>query len=260
MLEAHEVGYRIGDNPLLTAVTERFAPGTLSVVVGANGAGKSTFVRVLCRQLEPSTGSVSYDGRRLDTWSDAELARVRGVLSQNLEVAFPLKAWEIVLMGRYPHFTGTPTAADERACEEAMRFFDVWDWADRDYLTLSGGERQRVHFARVLSQIWYPGAGASRFLILDEPLTFLDIRYQFAFMHKLRELLTAGDLVVLGVVHDLNLAARFADRVLMLHGGRLLASGAPDDVLTPELIAQGFGVKATVLRTGDGSRTQLLFE
>jgi iron complex transport system ATP-binding protein len=260
MLEARDLGFRIGNTTLLAGVTERFAPGTLSVVVGANGAGKSTLVRVLCRQLEPSTGSASYDGRPLNAWSDADLARVRGVLSQNLEVAFPLRAWEIVLMGRYPHFTGTPTSTDERACEEAMRFFDVWDWADRDYLTLSGGERQRVHFARVLSQIWYPVPGASRFLILDEPLTFLDIRYQFAFMHKLRELLAPGDLVVLGVVHDLNLAARFADKVVMLHSGEVLASGPPAEVLTPERIATGFGVKATVIQAAEGGRTQLLFE
>lgn len=258
MLEARDVGYRVGDKSLLEAVSARFAPGTLSVVVGANGAGKSTFVRILCRQLDHATGTVTYDGRRVEQWTDGALARVRGVLSQSLEVAFPLHAWEVVLMGRYPHFTGTPTVADERACEEAMRFFDVWGWADRDYLTLSGGERQRVQFARVLAQIWYPQPGASRFLLLDEPLTFLDIRHQFAFMHKLRELLSWGDLVAVGVVHDLNLAARFADRVLMLKDGRLIASGAPGEVLTPGRIAEGFDVSARVVNVGD--RTQLVFE
>jgi iron complex transport system ATP-binding protein len=258
MLEAREVGFVVGGRPLVDRVSAQFAPGTLSLIVGANGAGKSTFIRILCRQIESATGAVVYDGRPVEAWSDASLARVRGVLSQNLEVAFPLRAWEVVLMGRYPHFTGTPTAADEQACEEAMRYFDVWDWAERDYLTLSGGERQRVQFARVLAQIWHPRPGASRFLLLDEPLTFLDIRYQFAFMRKLRELLKAGDLVVVGVVHDLNLAARFADRVLILKDGRLLASGTPDETLTSPLIADAFGVSATAVRMGD--HTQLLFE
>jgi iron complex transport system ATP-binding protein len=260
MLEGRDITYTVGGRDLVSGVSATFDRGSLGVIVGANGAGKSTLVRVFCRQLDPTAGTVSYDGRSLGDWSDAELARVRGVLSQNVEVAFPLRAWEIVLMGRYPHFTGTPTPVDERACEEAMRFFDVWDWAERDYLTLSGGERQRVHFARVLAQIWYPREEGSRFLVLDEPLTFLDIHYQFAFMHKLRELLTAGDLAVVGVLHDLNLAARFADKVVMLHEGRVLASGPPDQVLTPELIATGFGVKATVLRLADGTRTQLIFE
>ena len=258
MIEAREVGFVVNGRALVEGVSAQFAPGTLSLIVGANGAGKSTFIRILCRQIEAATGTVLYDGRPVGAWSDTELARVRGVLSQNLEVAFPLRAWEVVLMGRYPHFTGTPAAVDEQACEEAMRYFDVWDWADRDYLTLSGGERQRVQFARVLAQIWCPRPGASRFLLLDEPLTFLDIRYQFAFMRKLRELLAGGDLVVVGVVHDLNLAARFADRVLVLKEGRLLASGTPDDALTTPLIAEAFGVHATTVQIGD--RRQLLFE
>ena len=258
MIEARNVGVVAGGRPLVDGVSARFAPGALSLIVGANGAGKSSLIRILCRQLDGATGAVLYDGRPLEAWSEAELARVRGVLSQNLEVAFPLRAWEVVLMGRYPHFTGTPIAADMKACEEAMRYFDVANWADRDYLTLSGGERQRVQFARVLAQIWYPRPGASRFLLLDEPLTFLDIRYQFAFMRKLRELLAAGDLVAVGVVHDLNLAARFADTVLVLKEGRLIASGSPDDALTPPLIAEAFGVSASVVRIA--GRTQLVFE
>ena len=258
MLEARDVGYQVEGRPLVSGISAKFLPGSLTVVVGANGAGKSTFIRILCRQYETATGTVLYDGRPLHQWADGDLARVRGVLSQSLEVAFPLRAWEVVLMGRYPHFSGSPTETDRRACEEAMRFFDVWSWADRDYLTLSGGERQRVQFARVLAQIWYPTPGASRFLLLDEPLTFLDIRYQFAFMRKLRELLAAGDLVAVGVVHDLNVAARFADAVLALKDGRLLASGRPAEVLTPDLIAEGFGVTAMVVNAGD--HTQLVFE
>jgi iron complex transport system ATP-binding protein len=182
-----------------------------------------------------------------------ELARVRAVLSQSVELSFPLRVSEVVMMGRYPHFTGKPGPADERACEEVMRFFDVAEMANRDYLTLSGGEKQRVHFARVLAQVWSPMPGKSRYLFLDEPLTFLDIYYQFEFMGKLRELLKAGDLVIVGVVHDLDLAARFGDSILLLHQGRVLACGPRSEVLTRENIKTAFRLDPTILRDGDKS-------
>src|SRR6185295_15517836 len=136
-----------------------------------------------------------------------------------IEIAFPLKVWEVVMMGRYPHFTTQPGSRDEQAVEEAMRYFEVWPMAERDYITLSGGEKQRVNFARVLSQVWYPQPGQMRYLLLDEPLTFLDVNYQYQFMHKLQALTEKNDLVIVGVVHDLNLAIRFADTVLLLNEG-----------------------------------------
>ncbi len=125
--------------------------------------------------------------------------------------------------------------------------------ADRDYLTLSGGEKQRVHFARVLAQIWHPARGKSRYLFLDEPLTFLDIYYQFEFMEKLQQLLKQGDLVMVAVVHDLNLAARFADQILLLHQGKVLACGSKDQVLTQENIRTAFRVEASLVRENDQS-------
>jgi iron complex transport system ATP-binding protein len=258
VLTAHDVTYTVDGRRLLDGVSVAFAPGALSVVVGPNGAGKSTLVRVLCRELAPAAGEVRYGGRPLAAWSDAELARVRAVLSQNVELAFPLRVWEVVLMGRYPHFAGRPTARDEAACEGAMRYFDVWDWADRSYLTLSGGERQRVQFARVMAQIWEPAPGSQRYLVLDEPLTFLDIRYQFEFLHRVRALADAGDLVVVGVVHDLNLAARFADQLVLLAGGRVLDAGAPGEVLTPDRVEQAFGIRPVAHQVG--GRLHLLFD
>lgn len=259
MLTGQHLSYRVGEHRLLDKVSVSFSPEQLSLIVGANGAGKSTLVRALCGMLPGLEGEVRYGGRALSDWSTVQLARVRAVLSQGIELAFPLRTWEVVMMGRYPHFTGGPEARDERACEEAMRFFDVWDWADRDYLTLSGGERQRVHFARVLSQVWYPTPGALRYLVLDEPLTFLDIRYQYDFMHRVRELMAAGDLVVVGIVHDLNLAARFADHLVMMRKGQVLAAAAPQDVLQPALVQEAFGILPEVRHDGGDGRMHLVF-
>ena len=133
-----------------------------------------------------------------------------------------------------------------KACTEAMRFFDVISLAERNYLTLSGGEKQRVHFARVLAQIWFTQNNETRYLLLDEPLTFLDIRYQIQFMQQLQTLLKSQNLVVVGVVHDLNLAARFADTLLLLHEGNMLATGTAREVLTPENIQKAFELKASL--------------
>jgi iron complex transport system ATP-binding protein len=246
MLTARGLTYAVGGRRLLDDVTVTFAAGAFTMIVGPNGAGKSTLLRALCRELVLQAGEVRYGDRPLAAWSDLELARRRAVLSQTVELDFPLRVWEVVSMGRYPHVTGRLTGRDEAATEAAMRYVDVWDWAERDYLTLSGGERQRVQFARVLAQIWEPTPGSERYLLLDEPLTFLDIRHQLEFLERIHTLLIGGDLVVVAVVHDLNLAARFADQVVMMQGGRVLSAGAPAEVLTPDGVERAFGVRPVV--------------
>ncbi len=234
MIQAKNISYKIGNKTILKDISVTFKSGKINLILGPNGAGKSTLVKVICNQLKPQEGTVFYEEKNIRETSVQVLAKVRAVLSQNTELAFPLKVKEVVMMGRYPHFSVNPTAKDEQAVKEAMQFFDVEQMADRDYLTLSGGEKQRVHFARVVSQIWYPLENSCRYLILDEPLTFLDVHYQFQFMHKLRELLKQQDLVIVGVVHDLNLAAKFADHLVLLNHGELLAAGTKMEVLSKE--------------------------
>ena len=180
------------------------------------------------------------------------------------------------MMGRYPHFGGRPGPSDEQVADEVMQQFDVTEFSNRDYQTLSGGERQRVNFARVLAQLWpsrtratednpasngelssrhadrgeLPAAtSATRYLFLDEPLTFLDIRHQIDFMKKIREFTDATDVVTVGVVHDLNLAARFADQIVLLSHSRVVAKGTSAEVLTTERIQEVFGVQPTVVQT-----------
>jgi heme transport system ATP-binding protein len=260
MLTARDITFKIGNKPLIADVSVSFAPGKLHLIIGPNGAGKSTLIKVLARLLRPQTGIVKYEGVDMREAREADLAKRRAVLSQAIEVAFPLTVREVVMMGRYPHFGGRPGPLDETIVDEVMSHFDVTEFSSRDYQTLSGGERQRVNFARVLAQLWRDGKehrsenGPStpttcRYLFLDEPLTFLDIRHQIDFMKKVRAFSNAPDVVTVGVVHDLNLAARFADQLVLLDQGRVAASGSASEVLTAERIAAVFGVTPTFIST-----------
>lgn len=269
MLEACNVTFRVGDKALISDVSVAFAPGKLHLLIGPNGAGKSTLIKVLARLLRPGAGRVEYEGEEISRASEAELAKRRAVLSQAVEVAFPLTVREVVMMGRYPHFGGRPGAVDEKVVEELMEFFDVTEFSGRNYQTLSGGERQRVNFARVLAQLWRVGSGtppdsppartACRYLFLDEPLTFLDIRHQLDFMKKVRGFADAPDVVTVGVVHDLNLAARFADQIVLLNQGRVVTNGPAAEVLTAERIRDVFGVESTFV-TAQQPGLHLIFD
>ncbi len=251
--------YAAGGHPILHGVSVEFAPGRLHLILGPNGAGKSTLVKVLARLLKAQPGVVRYGGQDVARASEQALAERRAVLSQAVEIAFPLSVQEVVTMGRYPHFTGQPTARDRAVVAEVMRYCDVGDLASRSYPTLSGGEKQRVNFARVLAQVWQPKESSGRYLFLDEPLTFLDVGHQIDLMRKLRDFGAAPDLVIVGVVHDLALAARFADQLVLLHGGAVLAAGTPEAVMTPENVRAAFGVEPVTAVTADGRR-HLVFE
>jgi iron complex transport system ATP-binding protein len=271
MLEASDITFRVGGRALISDVSVSFAPGRLHLIIGPNGAGKSTLIKVLARLLRPDTGRVEYEGADVHGASDSDLAKRRAVLSQAVEVAFPLSVREVVMMGRYPHFGVRPAPADERVADELMEFFDVTEFTERNYQTLSGGERQRVNFARVLAQLWRDDSAAPaasgpvttrppcRYLFLDEPLTFLDIRHQIEFMKKVRGFTDAPDVVTVGVVHDLNLAARFADQIVLLNDGRVVATGAAAEVLTAERIREVFGVEPTFVPVGQ-SGFHLVFD
>lgn len=239
---------QINSRKLLDGVSVVFEPGKMNLIIGPNGSGKSTLIKAASKQIAMSDGSVKYGQQEIDSLSYQQLAKFRAVLSQNTDVAFPLKVWEVVMLGRSPHFVSSPGSFDLHAVEEAMNYFDVSAMADRDYFTLSGGERQRVNFARVLAQVWFPHPGQMRYLLLDEPLTFLDVNYQYQFMHKLQKLAEKKDIVIVGVVHDLNLAARFGDQISLLNEGKILAHGSASEVLTKENIRKAFHIQPEIFQ------------
>lgn len=244
MLAARNVHVRIGRSALLTGVSLTIASGEVVAVVGPNGAGKSTLLKALCGDVTASQGEVTLNGRRLVAWQRRERARVVAVLPQESTLAFPFTVLEVVLMGRTPHDSdGQHDRAIARAALDAagMAAFE-----QRLYPTLSGGERQRVHVARVLAQVWEEPGDGPRYLLLDEPTANLDLAYQHHTLETFRQFAAKGA-GVLAVLHDLNLAAQFADRIVVLRDGHQLASGCPHAVLTPGIIEAAFAFSATVM-------------
>jgi iron complex transport system ATP-binding protein len=246
-LRAENLGVRLGDRWLLRGVDLDLASGELFSVLGPNGAGKSTLLRALASELRPSEGRVLLDDRPLDRWPGGERGRRVAVLSQSVSLAFGFTALEVATMGRIPH-RGTATELENRAV--AMECLDragAAHLAGRSCLTLSGGERQRVHLARVLAQA-YGIDGAKPILLLDEPLTSLDIAHQLEILQLLRRLVDEREMTVFMVIHDLNQAARYSDRILVLNEGRPHACGSPREVLDEDLLHAVYGVRTHVTR------------
>ncbi len=236
-----------GRRVILKDVSLSVSPGECVAVVGPNGAGKSSLLKIFSGDLASQAGAVRLNERPLAQWPRDELARRRAVLPQQSELLFSFPVREVVLMGRSPHNQGIETMEDYRVAEEAMRTTDVLTLQDRSYDELSGGERQRVQLARVLSQVW-PDAGAGGgYLLLDEPTSGLDLSHQHAFLRTVRRLAREG-LGIFVVLHDLNLALQYADRVMVLYHGHSVACAAPEQALIPELVREVFGIDVCLLR------------
>ncbi|AKT39427.1 heme ABC transporter ATP-binding protein [Chondromyces crocatus] len=245
MIEARGVGVRIGGNDLLTDVSLRVAAGECVALVGPNGAGKSTFLRVLSGDLAPTTGDVLLGERPLGRYAPEQLARVRAVLPQEAGLRFAFTALEVALMGRAPHTQGADRPDDLRIARDALRRVGLAGQADRLYTTLSGGERQRVQLARVLAQLPPADSEGPRALLLDEPIASQDLAHQHRVLRIARDEARAGVAVIV-VLHDLGLAAQYADRIGVLARGRLVAAGPPSEVLSTALLRDVFSVAARI--------------
>ncbi|HWD31301.1 MAG TPA: heme ABC transporter ATP-binding protein [Pseudomonas sp.] len=241
MLEADNLLVRRGQRTVLANIGLQLHPGQVLGVLGPNGAGKSTLLAALCGELPITEGHVSLDQRALADWPGQERAKRLAVLPQSSSLNFAFSVNEVVGMGRLPHATGR--VRDAEIVSEALAAADAMHLAERSYLALSGGERQRVHLARVLAQLW-PGAEGQT-LLLDEPTSMLDPLHQHTILQAVRDFAERGA-AVLVILHDLNLAARYCDQLLLLQDGLPHAYGPPAEVLTADALAAVYGLQVLI--------------
>ncbi len=254
MLEARNIKVTIGDTTIVDQVNMIANAGEVVAICGPNGAGKSTLLRVLSGELKPDQGEVSVQGRALSAWKAKELATTRALLHQQSVLNFPFTVREVVALGRFPY------RHDEQHDEVVMTCLarvDMTAMAGRIYTTLSGGEQQRVQFARVLAQL-ISEDDRGKVLLLDEPTSALDLPHQNATLALASAQAKDLNYAVAVVLHDLNLAASWADRILFMNQGKIGAEGSPQAVMTPEVIASIYGLDTHILSHPDTGRPVVL--
>lgn len=240
-----DVGMCYDGVAVLAHVTLEFPAAQMAAIVGPNGAGKSTLLGVMSGLRHGYTGHCAYNSVEVNNWQRRGFARHVSVVPQSLRLEFPFTAEQVVMMGRTPFCDGLFESPEDRdAVDRAMEITDTSAFRKRDFRSLSGGERQLVILASALAQ-------SPRTLLLDEPTTFLDLKHQVSIYRLLRDLREQG-LLVVAVTHDLNLAAAYSDRVVMLKSGRVAADGAPGETLRSEVIRDVFDVQSQVWEAADG--------
>ncbi len=236
---------RLDGAPVLRGLSLDVEPGERLALIGNNGTGKSSLLRCLSGEWQADAGAIHWHGRPLSAYAQGDRAQWLGMLPQGSMLNFGFRVHEVIGLGRYPHRSGY--RRDREIVLEAAADCDVTHLLDQPYTHCSGGEQQRVHLARVLAQIWEPIPDRPRLLLLDEPVSGLDLAHQHRLFGTLRRLSNAGVTLVF-VVHDLNLAARYATRIAILSDGVTARAGAPEQVLTSDTIARYFNWPVTVMR------------
>ncbi|MES2487204.1 MAG: heme ABC transporter ATP-binding protein [Bacteroidota bacterium] len=244
MLEAQNISYAHRKFSILEGIDVSVKPGELLVIVGPNGAGKSTLLSVLANEMAAADNDTIYFKKKtFKEWNNKDLAHSKAKFSQSNSSDIPLSVQDVVLMGRYPYFSSIPQKADFDAALTAMEETDVAALKDRDYNSLSGGEKQRVHLARVLAQL--DNEVDNKLVFLDEPLNNLDVLHQHRILHTIKKFTQRGNTAVM-VLHDLNLAGQFADTVMLLKKGRIVAHDVPGAVFTREIISRVYNFPCTI--------------
>lgn len=225
--------------------------GKVVAVIGPNGAGKTSLVKAITGDLPLSGGQVAFNGKALDSYPLEERARQLAMLAQQSELNFPFAVADVVRLGRTPHASGLQV--DNRIVAETLQAVDMGEHAGKLYTWLSGGEKQRVQLARVLAQVWRAEDAEVRLLVLDEPTASLDVAHTQQLMRVLREMASDGVGVIMNV-HDFNIAARYADHIVVLQDGRLEVEGAPVEVITESMMRRIFKVETRILPNPDNGR------
>lgn len=241
-----KVCFAYQSQPILRDVTLNIEEGQVISIVGPNGAGKSTLLKCMVRLLKPKQGAVYLNGKDIATRKSRELARDMGYIPQTSKEVFSLTVLETVLLGRKPHLQWDITPGDLAVVSEVMKFMDIENLAERPLDQLSGGQKQKVFVARALAQ-------QPEIFLFDEPTSNLDIRHQLEVFAIIKRLAAKEGRIVIVVVHDLNLAARFSDQLVMLKEGSIHAVGHPKEVITEENIKDVYNVSASIIHSELGS-------
>ncbi len=252
-LEIQNLSVDRGGRRIVSNISLNIKPGDLVVIAGPNGSGKSTLLGAVSGEHKAISGQILMDQKCLESWSLKSLARHRAVLLQSSSLTFPFRVIDVVLMGRSAHHNGLETHRDIEIADASLKMVGLDGFEIRKYTHLSGGEKQRVHLARVLAQIWSDpnveaeGHTTPKFLILDEPTSSQDMAAQHRVLSSAKRCAQHGA-VVLCVLHDLNQAAQYADRILLLSEGKMAALGTPNEILKPEILERVYSVPVQVLQ------------
>lgn len=240
-IHINEMEFSYSNEKILKGITLEILPGECVSIIGPNGAGKSTLVKCIDRLLIPQKGEVRIDNKIIDDMSREQIAKKLGYVPQSSASLFPLKVFDMVLLGRRPHATWKSSKNDQIKVLNALSLLDIEHLAMKNFNEISGGQQQKVIIARAIAQ-------ETEVLLLDEPISNLDIRHQLEVMDMLRELINELGISAVMIVHDLNIAARYSDKIIIMNKGEIIASGTPQEVLTKENIASAYGVEVCVSR------------
>ncbi|WP_350335399.1 heme ABC transporter ATP-binding protein [Coralliovum pocilloporae] len=236
------ISFSASGRPLLTDVSLDCRPGQFTVIVGPNGAGKTTLMRLLAGDQQPTAGAVLYNGQLLQRFRPMDLAKIRAVMAQSVQINFPYTVFEVVKLGTMARSDLKPAELGDLVLQR-LGDVDLNGYADRLYQSLSGGEQQRVQLARALCQIDGPSPGGqSRYLFLDEPISSLDVRHQLDVMNIARRFVDAGGSCI-AILHDLNIASMYADELAVLNNGTIYAYGKPKDLLCEKTLEEVYGLR-----------------
>ncbi|KAA0130740.1 heme ABC transporter ATP-binding protein [Chryseobacterium sp. SN22] len=242
MIRAHQITYKHKDFHILDAVDVHLEYGEFLAIVGPNGAGKSSLLSMLANEVKCKQ-QILFKDRSISDWPVQELSRHKAKFSQHNSNDIPLDVKDVVMMGRYPYFDAQPQKEDLEAMNNMMYETDVFHLKDREYNTLSGGEKQRVHLSRVMAQL--QNEIVHKLLFLDEPLNNLDVKHQYKALETIKNFTRKTNSAVV-VLHDLNLAAQYADKILLMKSGRAAAYGTPEEVFTAENISNAYNFPCTI--------------
>lgn len=229
------------DFRILNGLNLSLSPGKFTAIIGPNGAGKSSLLKILSGECRSYTGNIHWGKRNWNGLSDKEMSTQRAMLRQQFHMTFSFEVSDILEMGRYPHQKSN--AYNQSIIQEVMACLQLENLLHKSYHTLSGGEQQRVQLGRVLAQIW--DAPKEAVLLLDEPVSALDIRYQHQLLHMLQKLAAEKGWLVLAVLHDLNQVMQYADEVVLMKKGTIVSSGKPMEVMTPENLKESYHIHAS---------------